>query len=198
MRLLIYELGPQALEQDILTRALQRRLDAVEGRVGIDAELLLGKVPILPHEVEEELYYIAIEALNNALKHAHATTVHVQLGLELEELHLEVIDNGVGFDPTAERSGGLGLISMGERARRLGGQLTITSTVEVRTTIHLVVPYTSPNGIWERRVRPPLPVFGYRYFDTTGKKTCQIVTGGACTVIVTTTGAELAWPSLAW
>lgn len=128
MRLLVYELRPAALEQDGLVGALQRRLDAVEGRAGVEARLLLETEAELAAPVEEALYRIAQEALNNVLKHAAATAVAVRIRAGAGEVTLEVEDNGRGFDlAAAAKQGGLGLISMRERAERLGGSLNITT-----------------------------------------------------------------------
>lgn len=128
MRLLVYELRPAALEQDGLVGALQRRLDAVEGRAGVEARLLLETEAELAAPVEEALYRIAQEALNNVLKHAAATAVTVCIRAGAGEVTLEVEDNGRGFDlEAAAKQGGLGLISMRERAERLGGSLIITT-----------------------------------------------------------------------
>jgi signal transduction histidine kinase len=128
MRLLIYELRPPALEQIGLVGALQQRLDAVEGRAGVEARLLVEEEGQLAAPVEEALYRIVLEALNNALKHAAATSVTVWIRLDGERTELEVADNGRGFDPAAvSDKGGLGLVTMRERAERLGGTLMITS-----------------------------------------------------------------------
>ncbi|NIR15549.1 MAG: histidine kinase, partial [Desulfobacterales bacterium] len=74
MRLLVYELRPLALRNEGLIGALQQRLDAVERRAGIDARLIVDGEVILPSPVEENLFRIAQEALNNALKHAHSSS----------------------------------------------------------------------------------------------------------------------------
>ena len=72
----------------------------------------------LPVAVEVELYRIAQEALNNALKHTAASEVTVRMCVDCGEIVLEVVDNGRGFDPQkARRSGGMGLVSMEERGR---------------------------------------------------------------------------------
>jgi len=128
MRLLIYELRPPVLEREGLVGALQQRLEAVEGRAGVEARLLVEGEVELPALVEGALYRIALEALNNALKHASATAVTVRISPDGEAISLEVADNGRGFDPAATRGGGgMGLTTMRERAERLGGTMTILS-----------------------------------------------------------------------
>jgi signal transduction histidine kinase len=128
MRLLLYELRPPIIEEEGLLEALSRRLDAVEGRAGVEVRLLATEWVDLPAPVEEALYHIAQEALNNALKHAEATTVTVQLHGDAGGVDLEVVDNGKGFDPdSVKRRGGMGLLSMRQRTEMMGGQLTILS-----------------------------------------------------------------------
>ena len=145
MRLLVYELRPPVLEQERLTGALQKRLDAVEGRTGVEARLLTEGDVNLPAAVEEALYRIAQEALNNALKHATATDVEVLIRADEAQVLLEVTDNGCGFDPEAARNaGGMGLISMHQRAELVGGVLSIHSApgegtrVQVRVRLGLL------------------------------------------------------------
>jgi PAS domain S-box-containing protein len=129
MRLLVYELRPLDLEREGLIGALHQRLSAVEGRVNIKARLVAEELVELPAAVEEELYRIAQEALNNALKHAAASSVTIYLRREDEQVELEVVDDGSGFDPQAVRNtGGMGLVNMQKRAEKLGGSLTILST----------------------------------------------------------------------
>lgn len=128
MRLLVYELRSPMLEKQGLAGILQHRLDAVEKRAGVEARLLVDGVVELPPSAEEGLYRIAQEALNNALKHASATSVTVLIRANNERVELEVMDNGCGFNPSLSRaSGGIGLASMQERVDALGGVLTIHS-----------------------------------------------------------------------
>jgi signal transduction histidine kinase len=143
MRLLIYELRPPALQQDGLVGALQKRVDAVEQRVGIEARVIMEDFFEPPPEMEQGLYRIAQEALNNALKHSGASKVMLRIYREQELVVLEVVDNGRGFNPaSAELLGGMGLSSMRERARKLDGELTIHSSpgdgarVTVRLPLH--------------------------------------------------------------
>ena len=85
---------------------------------------------------------IAQEALQNAVKHSHASHVTVVLRGEGSRLLLEIEDDGVGFDPGAEgiRSRRLGLTSMEERAGRIGGTLEIRSAAGAGTTVRLEAP----------------------------------------------------------
>jgi len=138
MRLLVYELRPLALKSAGLVRALQQRLDTVERRAGIEATLLVEGQVELPAHLEEELYHIAQEALNNALKHAAATTVAVRIVAEGGRIAIEVSDDGKGLD-LSTGAGGIGLSSMRERAEKLGGTLTLISTPGKGTTVSVTV-----------------------------------------------------------
>jgi PAS domain S-box-containing protein len=128
MRLLVYQLRPLVLKREGLVGALQERLDAVEKRAGVDARLLVEGPVVLPAFVEDELYRIAQEALTNALKHAAPTLVRVTIRAEDNHVSLLVQDNGRGFDPqSAEKEGGMGLVSIRERTEKLGGSFAVVS-----------------------------------------------------------------------
>jgi len=95
----------------------------------------------LPALVEESLYRIALEALNNALKHAKADQVSVSLIRHKASVELMVCDNGVGFDPdTASAGGGMGLKGMQERADQIGGRLVLSSAPVEGTCVKVEVP----------------------------------------------------------
>jgi signal transduction histidine kinase len=129
MRLLIFELRPPVLEQEGLSAALETRLYAVEKRAGLKTEFDSQIDGRLPFEIEEGLYRIAQEALNNALKHAQAQRVWVYLAQVGEVVTLTIVDDGCGLEiETARKSGGMGLVTMGERATKLAGVLTIESS----------------------------------------------------------------------
>lgn len=128
MRLLIFDLHPTMLAEEGLQRALQSRLSAVEDRCGVQTVLRAGEIGPLPQRVAESLYGIACEALNNILKHAKASRVQVNLEPHDEDLVLEIIDDGIGFDPAqGRRSGGYGLRSLRERAAAIGAVLKLAS-----------------------------------------------------------------------
>ncbi len=140
MRLLVYQLRPLVLKREGLVGALQQRLDAVEKRAGVDARLLVEGTLDLPGTVEEGLYRIAQEALNNALKHAVPRSVFLRIRAEAGRVVLEVEDDGRGFEPTAvSDKGGMGLTSMRERAERLGGSYALVSAPGDGTTVRVDV-----------------------------------------------------------
>jgi signal transduction histidine kinase len=141
MRLLVYELRPLALAQVGLVGALQQRLEAVEKRAAIETKLLAPAQALdLSARVEDALYHIAQEALNNALKHAGASQVTVRLGMDEAHVALTVADNGVGFDSQAlADQGGLGLLTMRERAEQVGGTLTVQSAAGTGTTVRVEI-----------------------------------------------------------
>ena len=136
MRLLIYELRPPVLEQIGLEGALQARLEAVEGRSGLDTSFTSEGKFDLGREVQENLYSIAREALNNSLKHAHASSLKVKLVAVGSIVRLEISDDGIGFDTNGDRSeGGLGIRGMEERAEQIGARLSINSQSGEGTSI---------------------------------------------------------------
>ncbi|MGD2147942.1 MAG: GAF domain-containing protein, partial [Anaerolineae bacterium] len=141
MRLLIFELRPSILESEGLVNALRARVEAVEERAGLEVDFRVEGETVLPTTVEEGLYRIAQEALNNALKHACAQRVSVSLERGREQVVLEVIDDGCGFDPdTAVEGGGLGLDGMIERAGYMGGRLELDSGPNSGTRVCVEVP----------------------------------------------------------
>jgi len=141
MRLLIFQLSPPALEKGGLAGALQMRLDAVEARGGQNVDLRVEGTERLTPIVRQELYQIAQEALNNALKHARAQAIRVVLDFQESGTRLEVSDDGGGFEPEeAGRGGGLGLRGMRERAQGIGGTLRLESSPGKGTKVSIRVP----------------------------------------------------------
>ena len=121
MRLLIFQLHPPVLETEGLVAALQARLAAVEGRAGLQTEFRVEGERRLPIAIETELYWIAQEALNNVRKHAAARHVTVHLHFTAATICLEVLDDGVGFDPQCgarRKAGWLAHHRRTHRARR--------------------------------------------------------------------------------
>ena len=147
MRLLIFELRPLALDKIGLAAALQARLDSVEMRGGMQIQLQVEgeqHSKRLPGLLEEELYHMAQEALNNVLKHANAQHVWVRLCFSDVETLLAIRDDGVGFVTSTAGKGGLGLASLKERAEKIGAGLEIESIPGAGTEIRVIVPAASP------------------------------------------------------
>ena len=141
MRLLILELNPPLLQKEGLVAALEASLDVIETRTGLETELINDEVFHLPRSIEPGLYRIAMEALNNLVRYARAKKVTVELQIRGSWVFLDIRDNGVGFNlDNARNSGGMGLISMEQRALQLGGRLEIESNPGAGTRIHAEVP----------------------------------------------------------
>ena len=128
MRLLLFELRPPQIGEQNLAEAIRNRLDAVERRAGLSVSLDVGGKINLPAKVQGELFSVVLEALNNSLKHSGAKSVRVMLLSIDHELQLAVEDDGKGFDPKTNISAGMGITSMQERVKKLGGQLEIGSS----------------------------------------------------------------------
>jgi len=140
MRLLLYELRPADLEQEGLIRAVELRLNTVERRVGLKLDVQLDELPGMSPSHEVELYHIILEALNNIVKHAAAGRLTLQLTHANGQIHLRIVDDGQGFDPS-QTNGGLGLRNIRERVTRLDGQLSIASEPGRGTRVEAVIPY---------------------------------------------------------
>ncbi|MBN8507230.1 MAG: ATP-binding protein [Burkholderiales bacterium] len=138
---LSYRLHPTVLDDLGLVDALRAECDRIANGQGLDiacvAEQAAAKVP---SDVALCLYRIAQEALRNAVRHASAQAVRVTLAQRHGVLRLAVADDGVGFDPDAPRERpGLGLASMRERIRQIGGELRIRSAAGAGTTVTATV-----------------------------------------------------------
>jgi len=140
MRALIFELRPDALQQDGLVGILDKQAAALAARHKLNIETDLGSEPDATLEVKEALYRIGQEALHNAVRHAHATTIWVRLNQAGQGLTLEILDNGVGFDPEGSFPGHLGLQSMRERAARMGAVILVESAPGEGARLQVIVP----------------------------------------------------------
>lgn len=141
MRDLVFELRPPALEADGLVATLAKHVDLMQRVSGIGTTLEASADARPDPAIEGEVYRIVQEALNNAVKHAGASTIAVRIDTA-DGVHVVVTDDGKGFDPKAlpVRAKHLGLTSMEERARRIGGRLRIESSPGRGTSVTLEVP----------------------------------------------------------
>lgn len=144
VRNLSQNLRPIQIEQLGLTEALNSLIERVRDSTTAQVESRLEDVDdVLQGEQATHLYRICQEALNNVLRHSQARRVTLSLERDVGMLHLDVRDDGIGFD-TAEVGGGLGLTSMRERAQMLGGTLDLRSTPGKGTHLQVNLPFTEP------------------------------------------------------
>jgi PAS domain S-box-containing protein len=143
MRALIFELRPGALREEGLTAALQKHAAAVSAREDLAIDVRAPDERLtLPEAVETHLFRLTQEAIHNAVKHASATRVVIRAGPvdgEPGALLLEIEDDGVGFDTTLPRPGHMGLRTMRERVRQIGGRFEIVSGAGHGTAVRVVV-----------------------------------------------------------
>jgi len=151
MRLFLYQMQPIDVEKEGLISVLHHRLAAVEGRADVKARLLTDESISLSKDKEVALYFIAQEALNNVLRHAHATSVLVTVKQGKRNVILRIQDDGIGFEPKKVERGGMGLRNMYERALQINGKLKVLSKPSQGTKIVITVGKDQPAKQIERR-----------------------------------------------
>lgn len=139
---LSYRLHPTVIEDLGLVEALRAECDRVASSGPMAVSFETGAVPArLPTEVAVGLFRVAQAALRNVARHAQASEARVTLGRDDHRLTLVVQDNGVGFEKTRKAKGAsLGIASMRERMRLLGGKLDVASAMGRGTTVTASVP----------------------------------------------------------
>jgi PAS domain S-box-containing protein len=147
MRALIFELRPEALAAEGLVAAIGKQASALSARSGLiiavdgpDARLAVEP------QVEEHLYRIVLEALNNAVKHARASHAAVHVVPTDERLVITVTDDGVGFDVGRSHPGHLGLGTMRERAEAVGAELSVGAAGGRGTMVTVALDAPAPAG----------------------------------------------------
>lgn len=153
VRNLSLDLRPSLLDDLGLVAALEWYVDRQAQRVGF-----VGHFTATPHDLrvdpalETVCFRVVQEALTNVVRHAQAQRVWVAVERSDSELHLQVRDDGVGFDvlsarERAVRGGSFGLLGMRERVELIGGSLEMTSVLTQGTTICVRFPLTMLNGM---------------------------------------------------
>lgn len=142
------DLRPASLDQLGLATTLRQYLQGISDKHGLVVQFeTLGIPERLPNAIETALYRIIQEALNNVIRHSHATRVDVLLEERGDKVLAIVEDNGVGFDPVAAlKSGQLGLLGMRERAEMLGGELVVECEDKGGTTVIVEMPNVDSNS----------------------------------------------------
>ena len=139
-RMLARGLVPVSDDPDALRTGLMELIERTNavGRIKCRLECA-GPILIADRAVAGHLYRIGQEAINNALKHAHARSVVVRLGRRGAALQLQISDDGRGLPKTKWRGMGLGV--MDHRARMIGAKLAITSTRDQGVTVTCLLPW---------------------------------------------------------
>ena len=144
----IWDLRSRELEQFDLPSALMRNAKQITDGTNIQVEVeTKGKSRILSEIVEENLLRIGQEALTNVIKHSGASLVKIELEFGPQDVVLQVKDNGCGFTPengAGSKEGRFGLLGMSERAKRLNGRISLTSSPGGGTSVRVEIPSTPP------------------------------------------------------
>jgi signal transduction histidine kinase len=141
VRNLAMVLRPSMLDDLGLSPALRWQAKEFTRRTGVPVEVsITGDVDTLSDDLRTCIYRVMQEALTNAARHAHASNISVRLQRRDDGITALIEDDGVGFDRTRIRKGGLGLLGMEERVRELNGRLDIRSTPGPGTRILIQLP----------------------------------------------------------
>jgi PAS domain S-box-containing protein len=150
-RRIAHDLRPSDLDELGFTIACHNFCRQFTARTGLRVRCRVTRfAQRLPPDMELNLFRIVQEALHNAARHAGAKLARLRVTLEKGALRLVVSDDGRGFKPGAtrrkrNRSGGLGLTNISERAGHLGGSCEVQSAPGQGTTLIVRVPVDQPN-----------------------------------------------------
>lgn len=139
MRLFLYKMQPLDIRGGF-PNLLVRRLDAVEGRAGLEIDLNVDESIRFSDENELHLYMIAQEALNNIIKHANASKIAVHYKKTDGYISLIIHDNGDGFSMENAYVSGLGMRNIKERVEIIGGTMRLKSNPGKGTTLTVLIP----------------------------------------------------------
>jgi ligand-binding sensor domain-containing protein/signal transduction histidine kinase len=143
----VWDLRSTALENKDLPTALSETARRLTNETTVQTQVEVnGTFRPLPRLVEDNLLRIGQEAVNNAVKHAQAQRIVVNLVFDAKRVQLSVRDDGIGFDNQVRvngKAGHFGLIGMRERAEQIGGNLSIHSTEGGGTEVVADVPISS-------------------------------------------------------
>ncbi|MFJ9012537.1 GAF domain-containing protein [Streptomyces canus] len=153
VRTILCRLSPESLQTEGLVTVLSRYVGQVRARHAITVEARLTAEPEAAPEAKHALYRIAQEALHNVIRHAAARHVLLRLSATPDSVTLVITDDGVGFDTGRSFPGHLGLRSMRERAREVGGTLDVDSRPGHGTRVRADVPArATPDGSCAERL----------------------------------------------
>lgn len=138
---LSHRLHPALLDRVGLVPALRKLCKELQAQSGIRLTLTCSDVPdSLSEQVSVSLFRVAQEALANVVKHSGAAAASIELTTGRRHIRLRVVDYGLGFEQGSNQRHGLGLLSMRERIRLIGGELTVRSQPAKGTVVQAEIP----------------------------------------------------------
>jgi NarL family two-component system sensor histidine kinase LiaS len=140
MRALLLHLRPVHLDGKNLGQALTVLVDELKQKVPMTISLEVDETIVLPPNAEDHLFRIAQEALSNTLRHSKADRMEIKLIRSGNQVHMSLLDSGIGFDLESKKQTSYGLLTMEERVLELGGSLQMISKPGEGTVIHIWVP----------------------------------------------------------
>ncbi len=123
-----HNISPHVLENYGLNTALKNFISSLTGNDKIHVDFKADFHERLERNKELTLYRCITELLNNTIKHADASRINLYIHHNDKILHIRYTDNGIGFDPTFNKSDGMGLYNMKNRVETLGGRLSIENS----------------------------------------------------------------------
>jgi two-component system NarL family sensor kinase len=139
LRSLLVEIHPPELNAGGLRAALED-LTAQVASAGVTPSVSVTGMDEAPDHVVALVWRVAQEAIRNAVRHASATTLTVEVVGDARQVSLKVVDNGIGFDPSAAaHQGSYGLRGLKSLVEDGGGRLTVASVPRSGTTVRMVV-----------------------------------------------------------
>lgn len=160
MRALLQQLRSSPLENTNLREALETQAQALGYRTGAHTQVEIADLPTadqLPPGAQEAIFRLVQEAFANIARHARAETIWLKLYQQEQGLHIEIRDDGQGFDLQTVQKG-MGLNNLQERAQAIHGTLNIQSAIGKGTTIHAIVPLLDALPSQEEQERRQLEI----------------------------------------
>jgi two-component system sensor histidine kinase DegS len=146
VRKIIFNLRPMALDDLGIVPTLRKYVQDFEEKTKIRTTFtLVGRESRYPSGLEIAIFRLVQEALSNVAKHAKASFVSVELALEKEQVKINIVDNGIGFDvekthKIITKGNNFGLLGMRERVELLDGNMDIVSEKDSGAKITMVIP----------------------------------------------------------
>jgi PAS domain S-box-containing protein len=153
MHSLSHQLHSSKLEYAGLLPTLRGLCQEISQKYGVQVEFVSpDTIPVIQKDTALCLFRVCQEALGNVVKHSQVKEAKVQIFATKDEIDLEILDNGRGFDPEVhDTCSGIGLISMIERLRLVGGALRIQTSPGQGTRISAQAPITASSHEAEKK-----------------------------------------------